>query len=122
MKRLIANLVLIGGLLFLLQSCIKVDHTTYTYTLKGRIMSSNTHQPVAGLQLILYAPPYGLNSNREEIGNTYTDTNGNFVMGNISTKHNRNLEFLGEFIPVFSLSQKPKHGDTVDRGDIYINE
>lgn len=119
MKKTIAILTIMATLLFLLQSCIK---TKNKYTMIGRIMSYNTNLPVDSLHLILYAPPVGYHGGfGRELGNTYTDSNGNFIISDIKVTDNSQLEFAGNFIPKISLGHVPTNGDTVDRGDIYVN-
>lgn len=121
-KRIFSGLVLIVICAYLLGACIKPDNPSSTYTLKGRILSDSTKAPLAGLQLNLSFPIKPIGSKVSRL-RTYTDADGNFEFTNIPTARtwNLTLKVYSTTAEIITLTSKPKRGETVDWGAIYID-
>lgn len=122
MKKLFFGLVLVGIFAYLLAACIKPDNPSSTYTLKGRILSDSTKEPIAALELNLWFPLKPIGSKVSRL-RTHTDADGNFEFTNIPTARTRNLtlKVYSTTTEIITLSSKPKRGETVDWGAIYID-
>lgn len=121
-KRIFSGLVFIGICVYLLSACIKPDNPSSTYTIKGRILHNN-NEPVRSLKIGLKFPWKPIGSKVSTLI-TRTDTIGNFELSNIPTARTKNLRLeAGQYdIIVFNIATKPRRGETIDWGDIYMPE
>ena len=118
MKQVLFSIVGIF-ILFMLPSCVKPENR-FVYTIKGRIMSYMTNEGKPQVNLSLKARNFGYGAKWSIIASAYTNEQGVFFLEQVPLRHHKELRL--EPVRMNINNDRSKKGDTVDLGDIWVNE